>query len=309
MKSCRIVLGCVLASFCLVSGGAIAQGAPQTLTVVIAGIASGTVTSIPAGINCSPICTAQFPTGSVVTLIAEPAVGSVFLGWSGSGCSGIGACVVTMSTTQTVAATFLFGDLFITVSLAGTGNGTINSMPGGVHCPLICLAVFPPGTVVTLTAVPAVGSTFSGWSGGGCTGTGTCVLTNSGSTVPTATFTDAIPPSVTITGFPPNPSSVPNPQFTFASNESQSTFTCQLDGGTLLVCTSPTTVSVAKGNHTFTVIATDPAGNPSVPAIYSWTAAAIGNNTAIPTLDEWMLMLLALIVGSAGLLMFQRRKD
>src|SRR5207245_3663496 len=44
-------------------------------------------------------------------------------------------------------------------------------------------------TVVTLTATPAAGSTFSGWSGGGCSGTGTCTVTMSAATTVTATFT------------------------------------------------------------------------------------------------------------------------
>jgi hypothetical protein len=46
---------------------------------------------------------------------------------------------------------------------------------------------------VTLTTSPAKGSTFTGWSGGGCSGTGTCQLTMSADQAVTATF-DATPP-------------------------------------------------------------------------------------------------------------------
>jgi subtilase family serine protease len=42
---------------------------------------------------------------------------------------------------------------------------------------------------VTLTASPASGHRFSGWSGGGCSGTGTCRVTMNGSAGVTATFT------------------------------------------------------------------------------------------------------------------------
>jgi hypothetical protein len=42
--------------------------------------------------------------------------------------------------------------------------------------------------MVTLTATPTEGSTFAGWSGGGCSGTGTCQLTLSSDQDVTATF-------------------------------------------------------------------------------------------------------------------------
>ena len=41
---------------------------------------------------------------------------------------------------------------------------------------------------MTLTAAPAAGSTFAGWSGAGCSGTGTCVVTINAATSVTAQF-------------------------------------------------------------------------------------------------------------------------
>ena len=41
---------------------------------------------------------------------------------------------------------------------------------------------------MVLTAAAASGSTFAGWSGGGCTGTGTCTVTMTGATTVTASF-------------------------------------------------------------------------------------------------------------------------
>src|SRR2546430_8135467 len=40
-----------------------------------------------------------------------------------------------------------------------------------INCGANCSASYPSGTAVTLTTNPATGSTFTGWSGGGCTGT------------------------------------------------------------------------------------------------------------------------------------------
>jgi hypothetical protein len=47
--------------------------------------------------------------------------------------------------------------------------------------------VFNSGTAVTLTATPAAGATFTGWSGA-CTGTGTCAVTMNAAASVTANF-------------------------------------------------------------------------------------------------------------------------
>ncbi|MFN7171098.1 MAG: hypothetical protein ACK4NT_07700, partial [Candidatus Omnitrophota bacterium] len=49
-----------------------------TLTVNKAGTGTGTVTSNPAGINCGSACSAQFNSGTQVTLTATPDAGSTF---------------------------------------------------------------------------------------------------------------------------------------------------------------------------------------------------------------------------------------
>ncbi|MBI4676690.1 MAG: hypothetical protein HY748_03835 [Elusimicrobia bacterium] len=77
-----------------------------SLTVTKAGVGAGSVTSSPLGIACGAICSADFNSGTVVTLTASPNSGYVFGGWSGEGCSGTGACVVTMDAARSVTATF-----------------------------------------------------------------------------------------------------------------------------------------------------------------------------------------------------------
>ncbi len=76
----------------------------------------------------------------------------------------------------------------ITVSKAGSGSGTVTSSPAGIACGTSCSATFGAGTAVTLSAAPASGSTFAGWSGGGCSGTGSCTVTLNASVAVTATF-------------------------------------------------------------------------------------------------------------------------
>jgi hypothetical protein len=83
-----------------------------TLSVNRAGNGSGTVTSSPAGINCGSACSATYPSGTAVTLTATPGFLSVFVGWSGGGCSGTGRCTVTLTGNTTVTATFRVLGLF-----------------------------------------------------------------------------------------------------------------------------------------------------------------------------------------------------
>src|SRR5206468_8460444 len=61
--------------------------------------------------------------------------------------------------------------------------------PAGIACGATCSASFPSGTLVTLTATPAAGFTFTGWSGGGCSGTGPCTVGLGADTSVTSTFT------------------------------------------------------------------------------------------------------------------------
>jgi len=68
----------------------------------------------------------------------------------------------------------------------GTGSGTVTG--SGINCGSVCTNGYAPGTAVTLTATPASGSSFAGWSGGGCSGTGSCTVTMNASTSITATF-------------------------------------------------------------------------------------------------------------------------
>jgi hypothetical protein len=83
----------------------------------------------------------------------------------------------------------------LTIAKAGTGSGTVTSLPAGVSCGSECSALFDSGEPVKLTAVPASGSTFTGWSGGGCSGTAPCQVTLDADTAVTATFAQN-PPTV-----------------------------------------------------------------------------------------------------------------
>ena len=93
--------------------GVVAFGEPPSSTYSLnytaAGAGSGTVGFSPSGTtaSCTGSCTNSYNSGTVVTLTAGPATGSVFSGWSGNAaCSGTGTCQLTMSAAQSVTATF-----------------------------------------------------------------------------------------------------------------------------------------------------------------------------------------------------------
>jgi hypothetical protein len=75
---------------------------------------------------------------------------------------------------------------------SGTGTGAVASSPAGIDLGAGSSSgstAFPHGTVVKLTATPALGSAFTGWSGGGCTGASrTCSVTLDADKTITATF-------------------------------------------------------------------------------------------------------------------------
>jgi YD repeat-containing protein len=74
------------------------------------------------------------------------------------------------------------------ISKDGPGSGIVTSLDGGISCGAICSKVYDGGTSVELSASPDSGFAFQGWSGGGCSGTGDCILTMSLDTTVTATF-------------------------------------------------------------------------------------------------------------------------
>jgi hypothetical protein len=60
-----------------------------------------------------------------------------------------------------------------TITVARSGPGTVASIPAGIDCGATCSSPFREGEQVTLTATPATGAVFAGWSGA-CSGSGSC---------------------------------------------------------------------------------------------------------------------------------------
>ena len=158
--------------------------------------ATGTVTSAPVGISCGPSCWNSGPTdftkNATVTLSAAASAGATFTGWSsadaGFNCPGTGTCAVTMDMARTVVANFAGVSFALGITKTGLGTGSVSSSPSGIACGATCSSFFAQNAVVTLTATPGPNSAFNAWSGGGCSGSGTCVVTMTAATNVTADF-------------------------------------------------------------------------------------------------------------------------
>jgi len=158
--------------------------APELTVSKAPGSGLGKVTSYPGGILCLANCsttTAGFKEGAKVKLNQAPSKHFHFVEWLGD-CTGSGLCEVTMGEEHGVEA--LFGEdpkYSLSLTKKGGGQGTVKSSPAGLNCGIACgsqAADFYEGTAVVLTATVQAGkgSTFAGWFGAGCSGTGICTV-------------------------------------------------------------------------------------------------------------------------------------
>jgi len=165
---------------------------PRTLTAAKDGSGTGTIYSYGSpspNINCGATCAVTKFHGQTLSLLAQPAPGSVLTGYSANCTVVDGFCVVTMDGDQTVTATFE-QTRTLSVGKDGSGSGTVTSSPAGIDCGGGCNAAMVLNSTIVLTATPdAASSTFSGWSGACTNTTGECAVTMDDAKSVTATFT------------------------------------------------------------------------------------------------------------------------
>jgi hypothetical protein len=177
-------------------GGGGGGGGSSQFTLRVTSSGNGLVRG--AGSDCRGNCSAQYPAGATVHLVAVADSGASFSSWSGA-CSGSGSCDLTMDADRDVAATFSGappppppGLHRLTVIVQGKGR--VTSTPGGVDCDsTTCYSDFTSATSVSLTATPANGYGFDGW-GAGCSGGAGCTVSLSSDATVYANFTASQPP-------------------------------------------------------------------------------------------------------------------
>ncbi|MBL8522734.1 MAG: PQQ-binding-like beta-propeller repeat protein, partial [Betaproteobacteria bacterium] len=138
-------------------------------SIVIDGLNGGRIVSTPPGIDCISQCSARFPAGTQVTLKAMPSELQIFVGWGFV--YGLGQCIQQTADTCTVNDTAFVRSQFdlkpavVTVVKTGGGSGTVTSSSPGIDCGPTCTASLPGASSQVLTATPAPGSVFGGFSG------------------------------------------------------------------------------------------------------------------------------------------------
>ncbi len=159
-------------------------GVARALTVTVTG--SGTVTSVPTGINCGTDCTESYLHDTDVMLTVTPAAGWEVYDWGGAAdaCTAPShSCSIDMTAARTVTVE-LRRQWTITVNTSGSGSGSVTTTGLACTTPMMnCTKTVFEGESVTLTQNQgaqggASQSRFGGWSGA-CSGTGaTCALNN-----------------------------------------------------------------------------------------------------------------------------------
>jgi len=93
--------------------------------------------------------------GSTVSLTATPTSGQQFTGWSGDASGTTNPLTVTMDANKSITATF--APIQYSLGINTNGNGTVAKSPDQ--------QTYASGSTVSLTATPASGQQFTGWSG------------------------------------------------------------------------------------------------------------------------------------------------
>jgi hypothetical protein len=146
---------------------------PVTVTVV----GDGQVSNANSTIRCPSSCSTTVKAGSSITLTARNGKG-IFSGWSGACIGDSLSCTISVNSDAPVTATFKAPYKLV---MKANGSGSVSSNPSG--------STFLDGAVVTVTAVPAAGATWKGWTGAGCSGLSlSCTVTITSDTIVTANF-------------------------------------------------------------------------------------------------------------------------
>ena len=140
-------------------------------TLMVSTVGSGSVAKNPDQ--------STYHYGDVVTLTATPVTGWAFSFWTSDLTGGANPVTITIDGNNVVTATFAQNQHPLTTHIVGSGS--VTRAPDQ--------ASYAFGTVVTLTAVPAPGWSFSAWSGALSGNTNPESITIDGDKVVTATFT------------------------------------------------------------------------------------------------------------------------
>ncbi len=143
--------------------------APSQYLLMISNPGPGQGTVSGPGISCGNTCLAACTAGTVVSLSAAAAPGSIFGGWAGGGCSGTGLCTVTMNANITITANFKTAPVSTTIPTTTTTSirptttttSTTTVMTSSSTTSVSTTSIPPTTTPTTTTTVMTTSSTTS----------------------------------------------------------------------------------------------------------------------------------------------------
>ncbi len=156
-------------------------------------LVNGVIACSTPGNVATTTCSDAFDIGTSITLSATAVSSSQFTGFTGA-CSGTAPCTIVLTAPLAVTATFSVAQFPLTITLSGTGAGTLVSSDGMTCTSTItntvatCTKMVSSGTTVSVNASPTVESTFDGYSGD-CTGKAACSFAMTAPRSISATFT------------------------------------------------------------------------------------------------------------------------
>ncbi len=261
----------------------------HNLSLTKSGAGSGTVVSVPAGMNCGASCTLPVADGGQAILTATAGSGSIFTGWSGACTGTANPCTVPAMTADTA----------VIANFALSATVTMTSGTGGTVAPASSRTV-PVGGTVTYTLTPNAGNVAS--ASGSCIG----VLTGNTYTVNPVTadcnvaFSFA-PLTVTATAGT-NGTVTPLGVTNVAAPGNTVVYTVTPDPG--FVARVAAGGSACGGTLVGTTYTTNPV-NASCTVGVTFVALAVP--ASIPTLSEWGLLILSALM-AAFFIYFHRRQ-
>jgi len=243
------------------------QTVPATyvLTTSVAGGVGGTVAANPS--------LSSYPTGTGVLLTATAQTGYTFSSWSGDYTSTTNPLPITMTSNHNVVANFSTAAT-CTLAYSIVGGGTVSPAAGTYNC----------GTVLTLTATPSSGYTFTSFSGGFTSTDNPAFFTITANSTVTVEF-DPIPTcslNVTIVGqgtVTPSPGSYTCGAVLSLAATAGSTYAFSGYSGDLVSTANPATVTL---NQNTNITATFVQGSSC-----TLTTAVVGQGTVTPSTGSW----------------------
>ena len=132
----------------------ITMDADKTVTATFSQIQRTLTVNVTGNGSVTPASGTTFNDGDMATLTATPDTGWEFVGWTNDASGSTNPLTITMDADKVVTATFRRITRTLTINI--TGNGSVTP-PNG--------SIYNDGTVATITATPAAGYQFDGWSG------------------------------------------------------------------------------------------------------------------------------------------------